>query len=182
MCICNVRRSILEATFLLDLDASMRYAVFMPNFQKVVDTLKADVKRDVNIVARAKAELEELEEIANRIAMLELDLSGAEMRIVHTLEMLRDKKLTESVINHPALERVREYMGVKRTKDVTLRVATGAYLRIVKRAKVAEIVDFLQAIGFSYAKRQTIESLIKRHDFDFEVVKDGREKFITARH
>ncbi len=177
----HIRQSIVEATFIIDRVASIRYAQFVPNFQKVVDTLKADVKRDVKIIAKAKAELEELEEIAERIYALQEQLGSAEMRVVHTLEMLRDKQLTDSVIDHPALERVRQYLSTKRAKEVTLRVATEQYLRIVRKAKVAEIVEFLQAIGFDYAKRQTIEGLIKRHPFDFSVVKEGREKFITAR-
>jgi hypothetical protein len=178
----HIRQSILEATFIIDRVASIRYALFVPNFQKVVDTLKAEVKRDAKIVAKGKKELEALEEVAERIYALQREVGAAEMRIIRTLEMMRDKQLTESVIDHPALDTVRSYLGNKnRTRDVKLRVATEEYLRIVKKAKVAEIVAFLQALGFDYAKRQTVEGMIKRHSFDFNIVKEGRDKFITAR-
>jgi hypothetical protein len=176
----HIRQSISEASFLIDIVASIRYSSFVPELHKVVDALKSGVKRDVKLVEQSKRELEELEEMAERIYSLQRNMEHAEIRVIRTLELLRDKSLTDSVAKSPEFRRIHERLRLPKTREVSLRAAMQEYLRIAKKAKVAEIVEFLQTMGFDYAKRQTIEGVIKRHPFDFKVVKDGREKFITV--
>ena len=57
-------------------------------------------------------------------------------------------------------------------RPVKLRVAIEEYLRVVDRAKVGEIVEFLLSHSDRITrKRQTVESVIKRNSFDFTVTK-----------
>lgn len=177
----HIRQSISEASFIVDRVASIRYASFVSDFHKVVEALRNGVKRDLKIVEQAKQELEKLEEVAQRIYALQDNLEQAEIRVIRTLEMLRDKQLTDSVAKSPAFKQIHDRLNLPHSREVSLRAATQEYLRIAKKAKVAKIVEFLQGIGFDYAKRQTIEGVIKRHPYDFKVVHRGREKFITAR-
>jgi hypothetical protein len=180
-CRSSIYRSIAEATFLLDLVASTKYAVFVPSIGEVVEKMKANLARDVKNVEAAKVELESLTEIADKIYELEKTVDHGSMRIVRIIELLKDKKTKANVLKNPNMTRIHDsFEGRGEIKrPVKLRVAIEEYLRVVDRAKVGEIVEFLQAIGLDYAKRQTVESVIKRNSFDFTVTKQGREKFIS---
>jgi hypothetical protein len=171
------------ATFLLDLVASTQYASFVPSVSEVTDKLRQNLTRDIQAVSKAKGELEEMREIADRIAALQDTVEHGSTRIVRVVEMLKDKSAKAAVLRNPALTHIHKMLRDRETRSLTqtvkLRVAIEEYLRVASRAKVAEIVEFLQAVGLTYAKRQTVESVIKRHPYDFVVTKDGRQKFVS---
>ncbi len=152
----------------------------------VVEELKAGLARDMKIVEESNRELEALREVADKIYALQCELHNASTRVYRVLEMLSDKSAKSAILENPAFSNIHEWLREGRRKPtikkVTMRGATEAYLDIVKEAKVGEIVEFLQSIGMSHAKRQSIESVIKRNPFDFKVTKRGREKFISANH
>jgi len=179
----TIHESIQLATFLLDLVASTKYSVFVPSVLEVVKKMQDGLARDVKNVEEAKRELELLKDMADKIWALQETVDNGSARIVRIIEMLKDKTTKASVFKNKGLAHIHDQLHSRGerplARPVTLRVATEEYLRVVNKAKVGEIVEFLQAIGLTYAKRQTVESVIKRNPYDFTVTKQGREKFIS---
>lgn len=162
----------------------------MPNFLEVVDKMKERLVSDAKFVEQWKHELESMLPIANRIAHLEAEIDDARMRMMRIATMLGEHRTKEILGSTPKF--VREYMqrcknemakGARYNRDpnTSLRSFIEEYLRIVKEAKVGEIVQFLNAIGVDYAKRQTIEGVIKRNTYEFAIIRRGSGKFVRLR-
>jgi hypothetical protein len=162
----------------------------MPDFLDVVDKMKGRLVSDAKFVEQWRHELAAMLPMANRIAHLEAEIDDARMRMMRVATMLGEDRTKEILATTPKF--VREYMqryrkerakGARYNRDqsTSLRSFVEEYLRIVKEAKVGDIVQFLHAIGVDYAKRQTIEGVIKRNTYDFTVIKRGRGKFVRLR-
>ena len=132
----------------------------MPTVLEVVEKLKERVARDLKLVETSRRELETLQEVAVRIADLEIQLDEARIRIIRTISMLGDKQTKEIFVKNPALvnefRKFSKASKYSRSERVSLRAFMQEYLRIVKEARVGDIVVFLRAVGVDYAQRQTI--------------------------
>jgi hypothetical protein len=177
------RNRLLEATILLDLVASMSYREFMPSVIEVVEKLKERLTRDVKTVEDARRELDGLKDVAARILDLECQMDDARIRIIRVVRMLGDKQTRTLLAKNPAFaedrQELRKASKYSRSETVSLRSFMEEYLRIVRKAKVGDIVEFLQAVGVDYAKRQTIEAVVRRHPDEFKITKRNREKFVS---
>jgi hypothetical protein len=178
------QRSLIEANCLLDLFASMGYAEGMLQPAEVVEKLKANLKSDIATVEFLGKELDGLREVADRIIGLGIELDEARIRIIRVMAMIEDKKTRAMLLKNPAFKDDWEALQAttskySRSKTVSLRSSATEFLRVVGESKVGDIVSFLQSIGVDYAKRQTVEGVIRNHPHDFIVTKRGREKFIS---
>lgn len=55
------------------------------------------------------------------------------------------------------------------------------YLSYVPEARIGEMEEFFQGIGFAEGNRQAIESALKRHPETFKTRKQKREKYIALK-
>src|ERR1039458_3394684 len=177
------RNKLLEATSLLDLVASMSYRQFMPSCNEVFEKHKERLTRDVKTVEDTRRELDELKDVAARILDLERQMDDARIRIIRVVRMLGDKQTRALLSKNPAFsedrQELRKASKYSRSETVSLRSFMEEYLRVVRKAKVGDIVAFLQAVGVDYAKRQTIEAVVRRHPDEFKITKRNREKFVS---
>lgn len=117
----------------------------------VARKMKQQLEHECRSVSSAKKKLDALAKVYNQIQDLEARIEAGN-------------------------ERIRTIRG-----RIGLWAFVEEYLRLSGRAKVREIVAFLQALGHENVKRQTIESVVKRNPRDFKAVKEGRDKFIELR-
>lgn len=170
--------AIKEATYLLDLVASMRYRVVMPSALEVARKMKQRLEHECRAVSSAKKKLDALAKVYNQIQDLEKRVEEGNERIRTIAALLGDDETRELLSSDH--QEIRAFLSVNR-HTIGLWAFVEEYLRINGRAKVGEIVAFLQALGHENVKRQTIESVVKRNPRDFKAVKEGRDKFIELR-
>jgi len=170
--------AIKEATFLLDLVASMRYRSVMPGALEVARKMKQRLEHECRAVSSAKKKLDALAKVYNQIQDLEARIEAGNERIRPIAALLGDDETRE--LHSPDHQQIRDFLSVNRSR-IGLWAFVEEYLRLNGRAKVGEIVAFLQALGHENVKRQTIESVVKRNPRDFKAVKEGRDKFIELR-
>jgi hypothetical protein len=151
----------------------------MPNVLDVVEQLKRRMLRDAKFLEESREELDALRSVVEKAGDLSEKMDEAEFRIRLTIEMLGNKQskevLSQSKIGPDLLERSK----YRSPEKVSLWAYMKEYLQLVKEARVGDIVMFLQAIGIGYAKRQTIESVIRRKSRTFRVTKRGGQKFVS---
>ena len=151
----------------------------MPSVIEVVEQLKRRMLRDAKFLEDSRTELAAVQPILEKAADLNERMDIAEFRIRLASEMLGNKQsrevLSQSKIGMQLIERSKSTAPQK----VSLWAYMKEYLQIVKEARVGDIVIFLQAVGVDYAKRQTIESVIRRKPKTFKVIKRGGQKFIS---
>jgi hypothetical protein len=171
--------AIKEATFLLDLVASMHYrTVIMASALEVARKMKQRLEHECRAVSSAKKKLDTLAKVYNQIQDLEKRIEEGNERIRRIAALLGDDETRE--ILSPDHQEIRAFLSVNR-HTIGLWAYVEEYLRINGRAKVGEIVAFLQALGHENVKRQTIESVVRRNPRDFKAVKEGRDKFIELK-
>jgi hypothetical protein len=170
--------AITEATFLLDVVASMRYRDVMPGALEVARKMKQRLEHECRSVSSAKKKLDALAKVYNQIQDLEARIEAGNERIRTIAALLGDDETRE--ILSPDHQQIRDFLSVNRSR-IGLWAFVEEYLRLNGRAKVGEIVAFLQALGHENVKRQTIESVVKRNPRDFKAIKEGRDKFIELR-
>ncbi len=141
----------------------MLYHGQMLNVLEVVEKLKERLAHDVAVVEGSRQELDGLKEVAQRIV---------------------DEKQARAILGkNPAFEtdyrNLRKESKYSRSETISLRAFMEEYLRVVREAKVGDIVAFLQAIGVGYAKRQTVEAAIKRNPHDLKVTRRNGQKFVS---
>jgi hypothetical protein len=155
----------------------------MPNVLEVVEKLKERLASDVKTVEESKRELHSLKEIATRIVDLETRVDEARTRISRIIRMLGEEQARAILGKSPAFKahyrNLQKESKYSRSETVSLRAFMEEYLRVVRKAKVAEIVAFLQAIGIEYAKRQTIEAAIRRNPDVLKVTKRNGQKLVS---
>jgi hypothetical protein len=155
----------------------------MPNVLEVVEKLKERLAHDVALVEGSRRELHSLKEVAHRIIDLEMQVDEARTRISRIIRMLGEKQARGILGKNPAFEadyrNLRKESKYSRSETVSLRAFMEEYLRVVKEARVADIVAFLQAIGVGYAKRQTVEAAIRRNPYDLKVTRRNGQKFVS---
>jgi hypothetical protein len=150
----------------------------MPNVIEVFEKLKRRMIRDAKLIEESRKELEALREVIDRAADLEEQADYASNRIRRTVLMIGHKQakalLAQSSVGS-------EFLDAKITggDKVSLWAFMQEYLQVVKEARVGEIVAFLQAVGIDYAKRQTIEAVIRRKPKEFKVTKRNGQKFVS---
>jgi hypothetical protein len=167
-----------KATIYVDLVASMSYREFMPNVIDVVDKLKRRMIRDAKLIEDSRKELEALRDVAERVGSLEREIDYASIRIRRTVEMIGDKQ-AKAVLAQTAIGPEFLRAKIQRPEKVSLWAFLQEYLQIVKEARVGDIVTFLQAVGIDYAKRQTIEAVIRRKPEEFRITKRDGQKFVS---
>jgi len=150
----------------------------MPNVIDVVEKLKRRMIRDVRLIEESRQELEAIRDVADRAVDLEMTIDSASNRIRRTISMIGNKQagaaLAETNVGPEFLHR--ESKSGERT---SLWAFLQEYLQIVKEARVGDIVTFLQAVGIDYAKRQTIEAVIRRKPKEFKITKRNGQKFVS---
>ncbi len=155
----------------------------MLNVLEVVEKLKERLAHDVAVVEGSRQELDGLKEVAHRIVDLEMQVGEARTRISRIIRMLGEKQARAILGKNPAFET--DYRNLwkeskySRSETISLRAFMEEYLRVVREAKVGDIVAFLQAIGVGYAKRQTVEAAIKRNPHDLKVTRRNGQKFVS---
>ncbi len=181
----TVQQHLIEANFLLDMFASIAYADFMVEHAEVVKRLKRNLEEEIATVRSASSRLNQLKETAKEIESLEAQCETAKIRAIRTMRMVGDAATKKTLLNtrefadlHADLREPSKY---SRSEAVSLRSFTSEYLRAAGPSKVGEIVAFLQWMGVKYAKRQSIEGVIKRNPDTFTVTRKGREKFIDVK-
>ena len=182
----TVQQTLTEANFLLDMFASIRYADFMVEHAEVVKRLKRNLKKDIDTVVSTSLRLKELEEVAKQVEALDAQCDTAKIRAIRTIRMVGGRITTKKrLLNIPEFadfhRDLQEPSKYSRSEAVSLRSFTSEYLRAAGPSKVGEIVAFLQWMGVKYAKRQSIEGVIKRNPETFLVTRKGREKFIDVK-
>ena len=181
----TVQQTLTEANFLLDMFASIRYADFMVEHAEVVKRLKRNLKKDIDTVVSTSLKLKELEEVAKQVEALDAQCDTAKIRAIRTIRMVGDDTTKKRLLNIPEFadfhRDLQEPSKYSRSEAVSLRSFTSEYLRAAGPSKVGEIVAFLQWMGVKYAKRQSIEGVIKRNPETFLVTRKGREKFIDVK-
>ena len=161
----------------------MLYHGQMLNVLEVVEKLKERLAHDVAVVEGCRQELDGLKEVAHRIVDLEMQVGEARTRISRIIRMLGEKQARAILGKNPAFEtdyrNLRKESKYSRSETISLRAFMEEYLRVVREAKVGDIVAFLQAIGVGYAKRQTVEAAIKRNPHDLKVTRRNGQKFVS---
>jgi hypothetical protein len=177
--------NLVEANILVDMFACMGYADFMVQHAEVVKRLRRNLKKDIDTVVSASLRLKQLEEVTKEIESLDLECDTAKIRAIRTIRMVGDEATKTRLLNIPQFadfhEDLRAPSKYSRSEAVSLRSFTSEYLRAAGPSKVGEIVAFLQWMGVKYAKRQSIEGVIKRNPETFLVTRKGREKFIDVK-
>ncbi len=152
----------------------------MPNVIEVVEKLKRRMVRDAKRIENASKELEVLRDVLDRACDLQEEIENAEQRIRRTVEMLGNKQAKTILAETNVGAQFLEEKSV-RAEKVSLWAYMQEYLQIVKEARVGDIVAFLQAVGIEYAKRQTIEAVIRRKPAEFRITKRNGQKFVSLR-
>ncbi len=149
----------------------------MPTVIEVVDKLKTRMIRDAKLIEESRRELEALRDVAERLYDLQERIDNARSRISRTVEMIGEKQ-AKAVLCNTA---VAKEFSAKRvsSQKVSLWAYIQEYLQVVREARVGDIVAFLQAVGVSYAKRQTIEAVIRRKPREFKILKRNGQKFVS---
>jgi len=152
----------------------------MPNVLQVVEKFKKRLVRDARVIEEANRELAPLREVFERVIELEDRIEDASLRIQRTIEMIGDRQAREALAQTTVGQK---FIGQRRRVSAKHKVSLWAfmqeYLQVVKKARVNEIVEFLRAVGIDYAKRQTIESVIRRKPREFRVTKENGQKFVS---
>ncbi|MGD0570169.1 MAG: hypothetical protein ABSA78_17335 [Candidatus Sulfotelmatobacter sp.] len=181
----TVQETLIEANILLDMFASMAYAAFMVEHAEVVKRLRRNLKKEIDTVATTSLRLKQLEEVSKEIESLDAQCDTAKIRAIRTIRMVGDDATKKRLLNIPEFAdfhgELQEPSKYSRSEAVSLRSFTSEYLRAAGPSKVGEIVAFLQWMGVKYAKRQSIEGVIKRNPETFRVTRKGREKFIDVK-
>jgi hypothetical protein len=153
----------------------------MPNVIEVLERLKRRMLQDAKVLEESRKQLAALQSVLDKAGALSEKIDEAEYHIRLTVEMIGRKQskevLSQCKIGPELLERSKHTAPEK----VSLWAYMKEYLQQVREARVGDIVMFLQAIGIDYAKRQTIESVIRRKPKTFKVTKRGGQKLVSLR-
>ena len=153
----------------------------MPNVIEVVEQFKRRMLRDAKFIEESRKELDALQPVLEKAADLDEKIQDAEFRIRLAVEMIGTKQSKEVLSQINIGSQLVKHPKFTPPERVSLWAYMKEYLQLVREARVGDIVMFLQAIGVDYAKRQTIESVIRRKPRTFRVTKRGGQKFVSLR-
>jgi hypothetical protein len=156
----------------------------MPTAGDVTMVMKNRIHQEYHQLTLIRKEMERLAESYNRFTDLAEQKRQREQRIRILMGLL---PYTEHSVSISQIESVptgeSHNNRVKELRDeLPIWKAIREYLRVTRRAKVAEIASFLVAVGFvSNVTRQAIESAVKRHPQIFRLAKSGKDRFVSLK-
>lgn len=174
-----------EARCFIDKLASFEYSLIMLNnaeLKDIRDKLKTRLDESIRTINEAGKELDGLQEVEERIHLLRNQVDDARIsasRITHMLGNDKTRAKLKQIDSAAERRDIQQSSKYSRSKAVSVRSFMDEYLKVAGESKVGDIVSFLQHIGVDYAKRQTVETALKNHPDEFEVIKRGREKFVS---
>jgi len=163
-------------------DATLRD---MPVPRDVFTSLQYNLRHDCERIEAIRLEMDKLASAYNRFIELRQEMEGRQARMLRIIGLIgpegvemaihndREGLIDEAIGNQFNAEQLR--------KELPLWQALQEYLRTVTKASVQEIQFFLERVGIKGVTRQAIESAVRAHPKEFQVVKKSGERFFSLR-
>jgi hypothetical protein len=180
----SAEKYVTEATFFVDMVASMSYHSLMPMYADVYNTLQQRLVYVCGRVNKIRERMKELASAYNEFVELRDELQRHTEQI-NNLKGVFGPAFTEvetsdeSAVIGGTSEITPSWREVRDT--LPLWIALREYLSAAGEARVGEAEEFLNFLQFPNVRRQSIESALRRHPDVFRVRKTGKEKFISLK-
>lgn len=191
-CYCGTRAEKINSdiTFFLDKVMSQFYAWFMklPDREiepclKIEDQMRARLRHEYERMRTAEQRMKELASCYNEYIDLRDETAKRRERVLRILAMVGSHDLSTPG-SKPILEPAATAF-ISSTEELRANLplweAMQEYLSHVKEARIADMENFFDSMGFYEGNRQAMESALKRHPEVFKTRKIKREKYISLR-
>ena len=184
-CGCGQRaeNTIHDITILLDMVVSRLYDPSMNITEHPIERqMRQRLHHDVERMRAIKGRMEEIASVYNEFIDLRDEAAARKSRIAILYGLIGDDHFSPK--SDWVEMSAREVAG---GSENTLRAqlplweAMKQYLSYVPEARIGEMEEFFDHIGYGEGNRQAIESALKRHPKEFHVRKQKREKYLSLR-
>lgn len=191
-CYCGIRAEKINSdiTFFLDKVMSKFYILVMkvPDREvepslKMEDQMRDRLRHEYEKMRTAEQRMKELASCYNEYIDLRDETAKRRERVLRILAMVGSHDLSapggEPILEPAATAFISSTEELR--ANLPLWEAMQEYLSHVKEARIAEMENFFDSMGFHEGNRQAMESALKRHPEVFRTRKSKREKYISLR-